>query len=330
MRLSVCITTRNRAASLGATLENILAQCPADVEVVVVDGASTDDTVRVVEELATRHPRLRLILSPDNVGLDADYDTCIQAANGEYCWLFADDDLLAPGAIERVLQACQARPLVIITDAAVYNSDFSQLELERRLPRLGQLTYRGDETATFFQDCAWHLTFIGVVIVQREFWLVRERRRYYRCEFIHCGVLFQAPIPGPIEVIREPLVQIRNGVGNWVSRWFEVWMYKWPRLLWSFSWIDPAITKKILEAEPWRSAERLLSARASGYYGWHQFRQLVVPRAQRRSHLWAPLLVAALPASAATPLGGYLRTTRLLVNRSKRRLARLSRVLRSS
>jgi abequosyltransferase len=324
MRLSVCITTRNRARSIGETLETILDQCPPDVEVVVVDGASTDGTAAVVEGLAKRYAQLRLICARENSGLDADYDRAVQAARGEYCWLFADDDLLVPHAMDRVLAVCSEHPLVIVTDASVHNADFSQLELERRLPFPGREQYSGAESAAFFEDCAWHLTFIGVVIIQRQFWLSRERPRYYGCEFIHCGVLFQAPIPGDIRVIREPLVKIRNGVGNWLNRWFEVWMRKWPRLIWSFTWIDESVRAKVFDAQPWQDAARLLTARASGYYGWRQFRRVIVPDAARTSDLLAPLLIAAVPRRSAS----YVKRCLRLVQRNRSRLDRLSRVLR--
>lgn len=310
MRLSVCITTRNRAHSIGETLESILSQCPPDVEVVVVDGASTDETVAVVSGLAERYAELRLICALENSGLDADYDRAIQEARGEYCWLFADDDLLVPHAVERVLEACSAGPLVVVIDAAVYNSDFSELERERRMPLDGQVDYRGDETEKFFVDCIWHLTFIGVVIVQKQFWMARERARYYGCEFIHCGVLFQAPIPGAVRVVREPLVKIRNGVGNWINRWFEIWMHKWPRLIWSFTWIAESKRAKVIDAEPWQSPARMLRARAAGTYGWRHFRGFVVPRAKRPTQLWAPLLILAVPAGAADRVRSYLRALR--------------------
>ncbi|HKY37066.1 MAG TPA: glycosyltransferase family 2 protein [Polyangiaceae bacterium] len=306
MRLSVCITTRNRASSIGETLENILSQCPADVEVVVVDGASTDGTVAVVSGIAERYPQLRLICPNENSGLDADYDRALLEARGEYCWIFADDDLLMPGAVARVLEACRTKPLVIVTDASVHNKDFSLVEQERRMPASGQELYRGDETEKFFEDCIWHLTFIGVVIVERSFWMSRERARYYGQEFIHVGVLFQAPIPGEIRVIREPLVKIRNGVSNWLNRWFEVWMYKWPRLLWSFAWIDEAVRWRIVHPEPWHDLSRLLGARASGFYGWRQFRTLVVPRRARVTQLLPPLFVVALPRRSARYVRGSL------------------------
>jgi hypothetical protein len=193
------------------------------------------------------------------------------------------------------LKACSEDPLVVIVDASVHNADFTMMEKERQLPALGKLSYSQRESADFFRECAWHLTFIGAVIVRRDFWLSRERARYYGSEFIHLGVLFQAPIPGTILVIREPLVKIRHGVATWLTRWFEVWMYKWPRLVASFEWIDESVRREVQEPEPWTNWERLYWARTRGNYHWNHFRRLVVPRARHRWQLGMPLVFLLIP-----------------------------------
>jgi len=56
IKLSVCISTVNRAAFLGATLENLVAQATEELEIVVSDNASTDETGKVVAEYALRFP----------------------------------------------------------------------------------------------------------------------------------------------------------------------------------------------------------------------------------------------------------------------------------
>lgn len=294
-RLSVCITTRNRARYLKETLENILQQCTDDVEVVVVDGASTDDTVEVVRLLAARHPSLRLITPKKNSGLDADYDRAVMEARGEYCWLFSDDDLLADGAIARVLRACLDDPFAIVVDASVHTADFGGLVADRRLPQVGPSRYAQDAGEAFFCDCANHLSFIGCLTVSRARWISRERSRYYGTEFIHCGVLFQAPLPGSVIVIREPLVRIRHGLGNWLNRWFEVWGIKWPRLLWSFDWISESARASVQEREPWARFGYLIGARASRRYGWRQFSGVVLRETDRPGKLIAPLICVAMP-----------------------------------
>ncbi len=297
IRLSICITSRNRAGVIATTLENILAQCSPGVEVVVVDGALTDNSIEIIADVATRFPQLRLFAMTKNSGLDADYDKAVQAARGTYCWLFTDDDLFAPGAVARVLKACDENPLVVVTDVSVHNSNFTLVEAERQLPAQGKERYPECDSAELFRDCAWHLTFIGAVVVLREFWLSRERKPYFGSEFIHCGVLFQAPIPGTVIVIREPLVMIRHGVATWLKRWFEVWMYQWPKLVWSFGWMDESVRRSVQEPEPWTNWRRLYWARATGRYDWSHFRKLVVPRAGHLWQLWKPFLFALLPVS---------------------------------
>ena len=83
MKLSVCIATFNRARYIGETLDSILAQATDDVEVVVLDGGSTDGTRDVVEEFARRHPRLRYVRQETNHGVDRDFDTAVHLATGE-------------------------------------------------------------------------------------------------------------------------------------------------------------------------------------------------------------------------------------------------------
>lgn len=314
--LSVCITTRNRAAYIRETLQNILTQCRAGIEVVVVDGASTDNTAEIVREIAARNPNLRLVRLSENSGLDADYDRAVSEARGTYCWLFSDDDLLADGAIDRVIEACRDEPVAIVVDASVLNEDFSELIAERRLPKDGPLRYSADEGEQFFRDCVTHLSFIGALIVRREFWLSRERSRYYGTEFIHCGVLFQSPLDGAVAIVREPVVRIRHGRGNWLKRWFEVWAVKWPRLLWSFQWINDSTRRAVQEPEPWARFAYLLGSRARRQYGWRQFSNVLVQESDSSMKLLAPLVCLAIPwwgAYAALAVRHRLASARALV-----------------
>ena len=106
MRVSVVICTYNRADSLGATLESLIHQRHADLEVVVVNGPSTDHTLDVllpwVDRVKVMHcPAANLSMSR-NIG--------IRAAAGEIV-AFIDDDALPDFAKYAELNA-QARALV--------------------------------------------------------------------------------------------------------------------------------------------------------------------------------------------------------------------------
>src|SRR4051794_33591388 len=103
-KLSVCIATYNRARFIGETLDSLLPQITEDVELIVLDGASPDDTQEVVDRHVNAHPRVRYVRELTNSGVDQDYDKAVSYASGQYCWLMSDDDLLVPNAVERVLK----------------------------------------------------------------------------------------------------------------------------------------------------------------------------------------------------------------------------------
>ena len=104
MRISIAIPTYNFGSFIAETLSSVLTQSPSeDFEVVVVDGASTDNTAEVVKSFSRKHRNLRYINLGKKGGIDADIAQAVELSTGEYCWLFSADDIMRPGAIERAL-----------------------------------------------------------------------------------------------------------------------------------------------------------------------------------------------------------------------------------
>ena len=269
--LSICIATYSRGKFIGDTIDSILSQLSAGVELIVVDGASPDDTSEVMARYTSRHPDIRYFREQENSGVDGDYDKAVGYATGEYCWLMTDDDLLRPGAVDRVLNELHEPNDLVIVNAEVRSADLSILLQPGRLDFTADRSYDSNEMEAFFSQCARYLSFIGCVVIRRELWLARERVRYYGSLFIHAGVIFQKPLVNSVRVIAEPLIQIRFGNAMWTPRGFEIWMFKWPQLIWSFQGISDHAKRTICPAEPSRSPARLLYYRALGAYGPAEF-----------------------------------------------------------
>jgi abequosyltransferase len=103
-QLSICIPVYNFGKFIGQTLASISQQAKSsrdNTEVLVVDGASTDDTASLVRQWETRWSQLRYVRLPKRGGIDADLATSVRLARGEYCWLFSGDDLMREGAFAR-------------------------------------------------------------------------------------------------------------------------------------------------------------------------------------------------------------------------------------
>jgi abequosyltransferase len=276
--LSICIATYNRANFIGETLDSITSQLTEEVEILVVDGASTDNTGEVINGYLKRCERIRYVRLPSKGGVDHDYNQAVELARGEYCWLFTDDDIIKPGALQTVLDQIRKGYDLIIINGEVRSIDLLELVEERRLPILKNKIYFINDFEQFFIDNTSYISFIGCVVIKKSVWQGREKEKYYGLEFIHIGVIFQKQFDSDILVIAKPLIVIRFGNAQWSLRTFEIEMFKWPNLIWSLaSFTDTAKTIITLK-EPWRKVTKLMLLRARGHFDSEQYFRFVRPR----------------------------------------------------
>jgi glycosyltransferase involved in cell wall biosynthesis len=106
--LSVVIPTRNRAHLVCEAVESAVSQRDGQVEVIVVDDGSTDDTADV---LARRFgSRIRLLRLPDRRGVGAARNAGVRLASGELLAFLDDDDLWLPGKLNAELRVLDSFP----------------------------------------------------------------------------------------------------------------------------------------------------------------------------------------------------------------------------
>jgi len=302
-RLSICIATLNRASFLRETLDSILGQVNEEVEVVIVDGASSDGTEEVVQGLQRRFLCIRYLRREKAMGVDRDFDAAVQHASGEYCWLLCDDDLLKPGAIANVLSGTQGGHSLLVVNADVWDAGYTRRLEERRMKGGKDRVYPSSDIEGLFADTAGYLTFIGGVVIRRDLWMARERERFFGTEFIHVGVIFQARLPGTALVISNPLLSIRYGMAQWTARSFDIWMFKWPALVWSLPDISDDAKHRVTPREPWRILKTLLTFRAMGAYSSQVFHDKVRARTNGWGQQAVPFLVSILPGRILNLLG---------------------------
>ena len=104
-RVSVVVPTRNRSGLLAVTLRSVLRQRDVDLEVIVVDEASTDDTPEVLAGLGD--PRVRIVRHEIPHGVSTARNRGAADARGEWVAFIDDDDLWAPDKLTRQLRAAR-------------------------------------------------------------------------------------------------------------------------------------------------------------------------------------------------------------------------------
>jgi glycosyltransferase involved in cell wall biosynthesis len=303
MQLTICIATYNRAAFIGETLASIVPQLRPGVEVVIVDGASPDGTAAAVAPYVEGFSAIRYFRETVNSGVDADYDKAVGYATGEHCWLFPDDDLMAPGALDRVFEALEGGAVdLLIVDAEVRDRSLIRCLQSGRLALKGERRYGPDDADDLLADAGHCLSFIGAVIIRKTLWSSRRREPFLGSLFIHVGVIFQSRDIGLAKILAEPLVLIRAGNAMWQPRGFEIWAFKWPLLIWGFKGYSNTAKEKVTPREPWRGFRWLLHYRALGAYSHSEYERHFADRLTGYQRL-IPRLTAVFPGRLANLIG---------------------------
>ena len=254
---------------------------------VIVDGASPDDTAVVVARVVARCPVLRYRRQSENGGVDQDYDSAVAHARGEYCWLMTDDDVLVPGAVCSVLEALRSEPDLLVVNAEVRDAALDQVLEGSRFAAAGDLDFGAHQKEDYFRLLALPLLHrLGRDSTQA---MAGARSRVLlRFAFVHIGVIFQRPALLTVKAIAQPLIRIRYGNAMWTSRGFEIWTFKWPWLLWSFDDLSDEVKAAVSGArEPWRRFGHLLFQRAIGGYSIAEFDRFLSDKAHGRARIGA-------------------------------------------
>lgn len=326
-KLSICIATYNRAEFIGKTLDSIIPQLTNEVELVVVDGASTDKTQEIVEAYVSSGGNVRYVRLPEKGGVDQDYCKSVELADGEYVWLFTDDDLFEPKAIQRVLEEIKVGYNLLIVNARVLDSNLSDVLAPAMLEDCSDKVFSTNELDGLFEAIVPYVSFIGCVVINRKLWLERDKEKYFGTEFVHVGQLFQAPIPGTVKVLGEPLITIRYGNAQWTSRASIIWLSKWPSLLLSFNKISEELRRKKTDLISIAELKKILVYRALSSYSLGTFRKVMWPN---NSPIWwkgCTLAAALIPSPfLRIVVAWYLKTFRSNVKEAKMTLHDLSKV----
>lgn len=110
LTLSVVLTNYNHARFLPEALQSILEQSFQPLELIVIDDASTDNSVEVLAELSQRYPLLKVIQNKRNLGVIANGNRLLELAIGDYVYWGAVDDKVLPGFFQKSMDLLAQYP----------------------------------------------------------------------------------------------------------------------------------------------------------------------------------------------------------------------------
>ena len=114
MKVTIIVPVYNSAKYLDESIGSLLRQTYEDLEILLVDNGSTDNSLDVCNRYAKKDKRIRVIHTDENIGTGAARNLGLQSASGEYVCFFDADDRYEPRFVEKLLSAATEKNADIV------------------------------------------------------------------------------------------------------------------------------------------------------------------------------------------------------------------------
>lgn len=128
--VSVIIPVHNAAEYISETLNTVLTQSLKEIEIIIVNDNSTDNTLDIVAKIADEDSRVRVITNPSNVGGGESRNIGLRIATGEYIIFLDDDDY----ADKEMLKRMSDRATALQTDVVICRCQSIDLQTNTHSP----------------------------------------------------------------------------------------------------------------------------------------------------------------------------------------------------
>src|SRR5688572_16900954 len=106
--VSVVCLCYNHAAFVKEAVQSVMGQTYPNIELILVDDASRDNSAAVIEELQRQYPSIKVILLKNNVGNCKAFNQALAESKGAYIIDLAADDILMPDRIKQGVEFFQS------------------------------------------------------------------------------------------------------------------------------------------------------------------------------------------------------------------------------
>ncbi len=147
--VSVCLPVFNGARHLSAAIESVLCQSLEDFELLIADDGSSDQSVEIALDYASKDNRIIFSRNQKRQGLFGNYNTCMKEARGKYIKTFAQDDILHKDALAKMSSVLDQDQKVVLASSARNVIDGEGNLTELKQPMKEDMRLAGRDVITF-------------------------------------------------------------------------------------------------------------------------------------------------------------------------------------
>lgn len=216
-KITVIIPVYNTQEYVEESVRSILGQSLKEIDVVVVNDGSTDNSLAILERLSTEDSRVRII-SQVNGGIGVARNSGFAIAHGEYIYFMDSDDILRSDALERCYEKCKSENLDFIFFDALNFDDINRVFAEDyylRTSRLVDEICDGCQAMNHLLDINGYRSSACLNVVNRKF--MTDNNLMFREMRVHEDEIFTVELfccAQRVGFIREPFFNRRVRVNS--------------------------------------------------------------------------------------------------------------------
>ncbi|MCK5320171.1 glycosyltransferase family 2 protein [Candidatus Parcubacteria bacterium] len=244
--LSILIPTYNRARLITKTLDSITSQINNktinDIEIVITNDGSKDDTEKIIESYQKNNPcNIVYFKNEKNLGFDKNLINTVNKAQGKYCWFIGDDDLLYNNVLSGIIKKLKdnEKNKFLMLNYSRMDTKTEKIIVKKMIEfdskKFGNINnfFFKASYSSKFPNMGMNLIYLSIFIFNREHWLkyVNNCKKYIGINFIHTFIFLHmlAKKDTKITYIGQPSVIYRSGnARDWGN---DIWLSYHAKLL---------------------------------------------------------------------------------------------------
>jgi glycosyltransferase involved in cell wall biosynthesis len=219
---SVLISFYNTEKYIAETIESVLKQTYQNFEIIIIDDASKDDSLRVIKCFAD--PRIKLFRNRWNKGVGYSFNRCLSLASGELAGFVGSDDTLENNALEKMVRAHQMNPKASLIYSTHYICD-EKLNIRYKNINVGPipkgfsyLTYSEIKPYSISSFASFNLTYLKKTGLDTSLKKAIDQDQYYKLEEMGETIF----IDQSLYYYRHHSANISRNKNAWTARYYEM------------------------------------------------------------------------------------------------------------
>src|SRR4051812_10655388 len=122
-KVSVVVCTYNGEKFLPQQLNSLISQTYANLEIIISDDHSSDDTVKIAASFQKRDPRIRIHVNESNLGFNKNFEQAFDLSTGDFIAVCDQDDIWKPNKIKDMMSLFKEETVLVYCQSVRFRNE---------------------------------------------------------------------------------------------------------------------------------------------------------------------------------------------------------------